>query len=260
MHLTSFKYYLLDMDGTVYLGERLIPGSLQFLKTLEKQGKKYYFLTNNSSFNSRTYVKKLHRLGLTEASNKQVITSGEATAWHLASNGEKRVYLLGTPELELDFLRAGHVLVSESPNVVVLGYDKTLHWGRLEQACKFIRQGIPFYATHPDINCPSEEGPLIDAGSLIKAIEVSTGVSPVVIGKPHVSMVEYALHRCGGTREKTVMIGDRLYTDIAMGNQSGITTILVLSGETIMEDLNDSPYSPDYVFPSLAEIAKKLSD
>ncbi len=259
MQLKKLKHYLLDMDGTVYLGNHLLAGSLQFFKTLEKQGKKYFFLTNNSSRNSRSYAEKLRRLGLTVVSPKQVITSGEATAWYLARNGGKRVYLLGTPELEMDFLRSGHILVAEAPDVVVLGYDTTLHWKKLEKACLFIRQGVPFFATHPDLNCPSEDGLLIDAGSIIKAMEASTGVSPCVVGKPNAIITEYALRLSGGSHEDTVMVGDRLYTDIAMGSISGITTVLVLSGETTPEDLKNSPYKPDYIFPSLAELNAALT-
>ncbi|HSV30481.1 MAG TPA: HAD-IIA family hydrolase [Atribacteraceae bacterium] len=259
MNIEAIRVFLLDMDGTIYLGNKLLPGAIEFFDTLHRQGKKYYFLTNNSSSNAASYARKLLNLGLSGINPDQVITSGQCAAWHLRHiKRYSRVFLMGTRELELEFLRFGFVLVQDQPDCVVLGYDKTLTWPKLEQASTLIRQGCPFYATHPDLNCPTESGLVIDIGSLIKAIEASTGVRPQIFGKPFPEMVNYALERSGSTREQTAILGDRLYTDIAMGKQSGILSMLVLTGESRKSDITASSWKPDLVFPSLKEINEAL--
>ncbi|MDI9595556.1 MAG: HAD-IIA family hydrolase [Atribacterota bacterium] len=255
MDLKAKKVFLMDMDGTFYLGNTIIPGSLDFIDRLQKNGKSFYFLTNNSSRDANFYALKLNNMGLKTIHKSQIITSGEICAWYLQSlkpNG--KVYLLGTKELERDLLKVGLVSVQNDPDFIVLGFDKTLTYHKLERACYFIRQGIPFFATHPDINCPTEDGPIPDTGSMIKMIEESTGISPKIFGKPYPEVIEYVSYRTKTTQNEIVMIGDRLYTDIAMGKKSGITTILVLTGETQKDDVKESPWQPDYVFPSLSDI------
>jgi HAD superfamily hydrolase (TIGR01450 family) len=159
----------------------------------------------------------------------------------------------------MEFLRGGFTLVQDDPDFVVLGFDKTLTYRKLDRACAFILQGTPFFATHPDLACPGDERPLLDMGCIIKAIEAFTGKSPRIFGKPYPEMIEYALWRTQGQKETMAMIGDRLYTDIAMGKRAGITTILVLTGETRIEDVPASSWQPDLVFPSLKEFQKTLT-
>jgi len=246
------------MDGTFYLGNTLIPGSLDFIEKLNQMGKSFYFLTNNSSHRTHHYQAKLSRMGL-DVSGDHIITSGEVCGWYLNKVKPRgRIFLLGTPDLEQDLLRADLILVQDEPDFVVLGFDKSLSYSKLEKACFFLRQGIPFYATHPDINCPTEQGPIPDAGSIISLIVTSTGISPKILGKPYPDIIDYVRFRTRTTRNDIVMIGDRLYTDIALGKESGITTILVLSGETRKSDVEGSPYQPDYIFPSLKEIDFKI--
>jgi len=258
MDLKTKKVFLMDMDGTFYLGNTLIPGSLDFIDRLLQSGKSFYFLTNNSSHNANFYASKLFKMGLKTIQKSQIITSGEICSWYLQRlKPQGRVFLLGTKELEHDLLKAGLMSVQNNPDFVVLGFDKTLTYNKLERACHFIREGIPFYATHPDINCPTEHGPIPDTGSMIKMIEASTGVSPKIYGKPYPEVVDYVAFRTKTTKEDIVMIGDRLYTDIAMGKKSGITTILVLTGETKIDDVKSSPWQPDYIFPSLKDIVLK---
>ncbi|MGQ9474375.1 MAG: HAD-IIA family hydrolase [Candidatus Caldatribacteriaceae bacterium] len=259
MKISDLQVFLLDMDGTVYLDNRLLPGALDFFGILHQRGKRYYFLTNNSSHHALFYASKLQKMGLHWCTPNYVITSGEACIFHLQKiKPQARVFLLGTPELEMEFLRAGFILVPDKPDFVVLGFDKTLTYEKLDRACFFIRQGIPFFATHPDFACPSERGSILDMGSIIKAIEAFTGRTPRVFGKPYPEMIEYALWRTQASRERTAIVGDRLYTDIAMGKQAGITSILVLTGETKKEDLINSPWQPDFVFSSLQEIRETL--
>ncbi len=259
MDFSAIRFFILDMDGTFYLGEQLLPGAQEFIKNISEQGKDFCFLTNNSSHNSTFYTQKLRRMGFQDFPSHKIITSSQATIFYLSQmNPHPRVYLLGTRELEIEFLQANFILVQKDPDFVVLGFDTSLTYQKINQACQFIRKGVPFFATHPDLNCPTEEGPVIDAGSFIKAIEASTGQFPKVFGKPYPEMIEYILQRTKTKKEEVAIIGDRLYTDIAMGKKAGITTILVLTGETKEEDIKNSPWQPDFVFTSLEEINNYL--
>ncbi|MEN3185640.1 MAG: HAD-IIA family hydrolase [Atribacterota bacterium] len=259
MKLSTLQIFLFDMDGTVYLEDRLFPGVLEFFEFLRQHGCRFYFLTNNSSHHALFYATKLQKLGLSWCTSSHIITSAEACIFHLRKrNPRARIFLLGTKDLEMEFLRAGFTLVQNHPDFVVLGFDKTLTYRKLDRACAFIRQGVPFFATHPDFACPGEDRPILDMGCIIKAIEAFTGTSPQIFGKPYPEMIEYALWRTGGRKETMAMVGDRLYTDIAMGKNAGITSILVLTGETKAEDLVSSPWQPDFVFLSLKELHQTL--
>lgn len=257
--LQRIRVFLSDMDGTFYLGNQLLPGALQFVETLKAQGKRLYFLTNNSSRRAMFYVAKLHRLGFHDCTLEHIITSTDSCIFHLQRcYPGARVFLLASREVAIDFLRGGFTLVAENPDIVVLCFDTTLTYWKLAKACGFLRRGVPFFATHPDLNCPTENGELIDAGSFVEAIKASTGRVPRYFGKPYPEMIEYALWRTKANREELAILGDRLYTDIAMGKQAGITTILLLTGETREEDLERSPWKPDFVFPSLRELTQVL--
>lgn len=242
------------MDGTFYLGDRLLPGAREFLAEMGKGRWDYLFLTNNSSRDALAYAEKMARLGLAVGPEK-ILTSGEATIRYLqAAFPGARIFLLGTPALEEEFRRAGIFLVEDAPDLVVLGFDLTLTYRKLERACTFIRRGAGFIATHPDLNCPTEEGFIPDAGAMIAFIKAATGVEPKVIGKPHPEMIAAAAAKTGIPASAMAMIGDRLYTDVAMGREAGVRTILVLTGETTRADLAASPFQPDLVAESLLEV------
>ncbi len=256
--LSQINTFLLDLDGTFYLGDTLFPCSLGFIRRLEELGKKYIFVTNNSSRNAAYYIAKLTKMGV-RLQPDQVFTSGEATRYFLKNNQySNNIYLVGTPDLEEEFRQAGYNLAGDNPATVVLGFDLTLTYSKLRRACDLIRNGVPFIATHPDFNCPTPEGPIPDCGSFIEAIKASTGVSPKIIGKPYPEMVAALCVKFDLDRQSVAMIGDRLYTDIAMGQQSGITSILVLSGETRIGDLEGSPFQPDLIAADLGEVAEWL--
>jgi 4-nitrophenyl phosphatase len=248
--------FLLDLDGTVFLGDRLLPGAAHFLETLDRQGKDYLFLTNNSSKDRSLYAYKLAGLGL-PIPDWRIFTSGEATALYLQSElPAARLYVVGTPSLESEFNSHGFTLTAEDPQAVVLGYDTTLTYAKMARLCSLVRAGLPYYATHPDLNCPSETGPLPDIGCTIAYVATSTGRSPdKVFGKPTREMAAMAARRLGLPLNHLAIAGDRLYTDIAMGMASEIPTLLVLSGETRQADLADALYRPDYVFNHLGEAA-----
>ncbi len=255
--LKRIETFLLDLDGTFYLGDQLYPWSLPFVRACEQLGKRFIFVTNNSSQSGDYYVDKIRKMGASITPD-QVFTAGQATIFYLKKyNYPKEIYLVGTPALEKEFREAGFVLTDENPETVVLGFDLTLTYEKLERACSFIRQGLPFIATHPDFNCPTPAGPIPDCGAMIALITASTGVEPKVIGKPHPEMIE-ALRTKYGLEDptKVAMVGDRLYTDIAMGKAAGITSVLVLSGETKLEDLKASDTQPDVVVENLGEITK----
>lgn len=255
--VNNIETFLLDLDGTFYLGDQLYPWSLPFIEACERLGKRFIFVTNNSSENGNHYVEKLRGMGVT-ITNDQVFTAGQATIFYLKKyNYPKKIYLVGTPALEEEFSAAGFILTDEDPEAVVLGFDLTLTYHKLERACFFIRKGMPFIATHPDLNCPTPEGPIPDCGAMIALITASTGVKPKIIGKPFPEMIEALRTKYGLDNPKAVaMVGDRLYTDIAMGKAAGITSILVLSGETTLEHLTDAETQPDLIVENLGEIAK----
>ena len=201
--LATIQTYLLDLDGTVYLGDEIFPFSLPFLQRLEELGKQFLFVTNNSSRTGGYYVAKLTRMGVT-LRPEQVFTAGEATRLYLKkSSSSRRIYLLGTPDLEEEFGQDGFVLTSTDPAAVVLGFDQTLTYEKLRIACALIRQGVPFIATHPDFNCPTPEGPIPDCGAMSAAITAATGVQPTVIGKPFPAMVEALCAKYGLERKKS---------------------------------------------------------
>lgn len=256
--LTDIRHFLLDMDGTVYLGERLLPGAHELIGLLRSKGIGFHFLTNNSSRHRGQYAKKLQRLGL-DVLAEQIFTSGEATAIYLEKETpEAEIYLVGTPALEEEFRNHGFSLVEDNPTRVVLGFDTTLTYEKLWRLCDFVRAGLPYIATHPDLNCPTEDGFMPDIGAIIAFVEASTGRRPdVIVGKPNAPIVEAIVEKTGTPVEALCMVGDRLYTDIALG-ATGITTVLVLTGETGQDDLLEASHQPDIVVQNLAEFTDIL--
>jgi len=257
--LLNVKCFLLDMNGTSNLGDQLIDGSLRFIETLNKLGRDYLFLTNNSSKHRRQYAEKITRLGL-PLSEEKVFTSGEATALYLKQEQPSSpVYVVGTPALEEEFRQHGFQLEQNNPQCIVLGFDTTLTYQKLWKLCDFVRAGLPYIATHPDLNCPTETGFMPDIGAVIAFVRASTGREPdLVVGKPNRMIIDAASRKLGLKIEEMAMVGDRLYTDIALGQTSGITTCLVWSGETRPEDLANSPFQPTYTFTNLGAAADWL--
>lgn len=248
------KLYVLDMDGTIYLGSRLFPETIPFLKRVKEHGKRYIFFTNNSSRSPETYVKRLNGMGI-QASRDDIVTSGDVMIHFLKTHRPgKKVYLLGTPDLRRSFQEAGIPLTEEMPDIVLLGFDTTLTYEKLERACHYIRSGAEFLCTHEDINCPTEYGFMPDAGAMCALITASTGVAPRFTGKPHAEVLEILEAKTGICRQDMVAVGDRLYTDIALGARNGVSSVLVLSGETTMEDLTRSEIRPTVVLPNIGSL------
>jgi Predicted sugar phosphatases of the HAD superfamily len=260
--LRRLKYFALDMDGTIYMGQRLLPGALEFLDYLNTSGRQYLFLTNNSSKNKQSYVKKLQALGI-PATSDEVMTSGEATALYLKSiKPAARIFLLGTPDLEQEFTEQGFILTTDRPDYVVLGFDQTLTYAKLVEACHLLREGVPLIATHPDINCPTDQrsGYLPDTGAMLELLYASTGKRAKIIGKPYQEMIDALMTKMHCQKAETAMVGDRVYTDIKMANNAGICGVLVLSGETKLADLEKSEAKPNLIFEGVRELMLALKE
>lgn len=256
--LKKKRYFILDMDGTFYLGDKLLDGSLEFINTLKGTGHDFLFFTNNSSKNPNVYVEKLNRMGCSVKEDK-VVTSGMVTIHYLKKYYvAPRVFLLGTPMLEEQFINEGINLVEDNPDLVVAGFDTTITYDKLTKACNFIRQGVTFIATHPDFNCPTEDGFIPDCGAICAFITASTDVYPKYLGKPHIETLEFILDLLDCTADDIVFVGDRLYTDIAIAADHGVTSILVLTGETQVGDVEKSEVKPDIIVNRLVDIVKWL--
>ena len=260
--LKSIRLFLFDMDGTIYLGNRLFDFTRDLLNEIKRQNKKYLFITNNSSKSVSSYVKKLAGMGI-DACNDDFVTSSQATVHYLKSNGfsDKTLYVFGTESLKNEIEEAGFKTTADTERAecIVMGFDTELTFRKLDETCRMLStRDIPYIATHPDLVCPTEYGSVPDCGSVIRMIETATGKTPVTIGKPKPLMIELAMKKENVPPRQTAVVGDRLYTDIQSGINARVNTILVLSGETTREVLNSSDINPDFVFESGKEILEIL--
>lgn len=250
------KLFILDMDGTFYLGNKILEGSLSFINILRETGKEFIFFTNNASKTAGFYRKKLLSMGC-DIPEKNIITSGDVTIEYILENYRgNKIYLVGTDLLENSFKNAGINLVDKHPDIVVVSFDTSLTYEKISKACKYIREGAMFLATHMDLNCPTEDGFIPDCGSICAMVTASTGVKPRYFGKPFKETLDMIKSITGFEMDDMVIIGDRLYTDIATGFNNGVTSVLVLTGETKEKDLDTSEIKPDYVFSSLGDMVK----
>ena len=262
--LRSKKLYLFDMDGTLYLGDRLYDFTTELLETLKRTGRRYLFMTNNSSKSVDDYVKKLGKLGI-EATREDFITSSQATAYYLKEHFPgKRLYVCGTESLKQELRREGFAVTEsvEDTQVIVMGFDTELTFRKLHDVSFLLltRPDMPYIATNPDYVCPTEFGSVPDCGSVCDMIYNATKKRPVVIGKPSPLMPELAMAHTGYTREETAVVGDRIYTDVKSGLNAGVTGILVLSGETDRAILEASADKPHLVLESAKEILEAIRE
>lgn len=255
--LTEIGLFLFDMDGTLYLGERLYDFTKELLLTIRRQGKRYLFMTNNSSKSVADYVKKLAKMGI-EATEEDFITASQATARYLKAHWPgARLYVCGTASLKEELRRDG-LQVTENPeetDCIVMGNDTELTFQKLENVSRLLcTREVGYIATNPDYVCPTEYGSVPDCGSFCEALHHATGKWPVFIGKPEPTMPLIAMEMTGYSREETAVIGDRIYTDIKSGINAGCTTVLVMSGETTPEILETSTDKPDVVLNSAGDL------
>lgn len=253
----KIKCFILDMDGTIYLGNELFPFTKDFLKKVEDTGREYYFFTNNSSKSQQAYIEKLARLGIQIKKEQMMISSHVIIKYLKEYYDKKSIYVVGTPSLIQEFESFDMNLTEEDPDIVVLGFDTTLTYEKLSKACHYIRNGCTYFGINPDWNCPMEGGTFIpDCGSMAKLIEASTGKFPEFFGKPSKHTLDYIIKETGYQPEEIAIVGDRLYTDIAVADGSDVTSILVLSEESTREDVEKSDVKPDVVVENLVEICE----
>lgn len=247
--------FALDMDGTVYHGERPIPGAREFIDRLTEAGVPFRFITNNSSHTRRFYADRLIRMGF-KVTYEHVLTSTTATVRFLLENRPGRTaFVLAAPEVEEEIRSAGIPAPGEGiPDMVVLTFDTTVDYAKLNDAYHYIQKGAEFIATHPDDVCPTEEGYDVDIGPFIRLFESLTGKKATVVGKPNRLMLDMAALEMGVPADDVVMVGDRLSTDMRMARDAGTASILVLSGETDLALLEGSDIRPTFVKDSVADI------
>ena len=268
MDFSKIRLFLFDMDGTLYLGNDLFPFTKPMLDEIKKQGKTYLFMTNNSSKSVLDYVKKLDKLGI-PAVYDDFITSSQATADYLMKNHPGvRFYVMGTESFKRELASSGVIVCdtySEDIEGVVMGYDTELTYQKLDDVSKLLtlKKDIPYIAANPDWVCPTEYGYVPDCGSVATMICNATGRNPHFIGKPRPEMPLAAMERIAKkdplvNKDTTMVIGDRVYTDIACGDHAGIHSLLVLSGESTMEDVEKSDVKPEFIMRDCAELLEKI--
>jgi HAD superfamily hydrolase (TIGR01450 family) len=254
--LSDKKLYILDLDGTVYIEDRLIDGALDFVNGAKRSGAEVLFLTNNSSLGTSEYVKKINAFGL-PVTEHSILTSGFAAGVYIKEHypANSHVYVAGTETLRNELRMMGLTICDETSHkadFVLVGFDTELTYAKLRACCTFIERGAKFIATNPDLVCPVANNRFIpDCGSIYKMIQNATGADPFVIGKPGRVMADIVSKRFDVPHEKMVMIGDRLYTDIAFGINANILSVCVLTGETTPEMLIESPWKPDIAVSSI---------
>ncbi len=257
----SINLFLFDMDGTLYLGDRLFDFTIELLQKIKAKGKKYMFMTNNSSKSVSAYIEKLGKLGI-KATKEDFITSSQATAYYLKKHhANARLYVCGTKSLKEELKENGFTVTENIDEVdcIVMGYDTELNYKKLwDVSYMLTTRDLPYIATNPDYVCPTEWGSVPDCGSVCDMIFNATGKRPLFIGKPEPLMPMLAMEQYGYTPKETAVIGDRIYTDVKSGLNAGAVSVLVMSGETTKEILDASPDKPDIVLKDASEIMKIL--
>lgn len=259
--LKNKKLFLLDMDGTIYLDTHLFDGTIDFLKKVRKNGGRYVFVTNNSSKSVSAYVEKLASIGIaSEASD--FLTSTDATILYLRENFPDTVfYSMGTASFTDQLRAAGVRVVTEDCRAVggvVISNDTELTFRKLDDVSRILTRDVVYVATNPDWVCPTAYGYAPDCGSFAEMLRRATGKTPTFIGKPNPEMLLLAMKKYGCSKEETVMIGDRVYTDIASGYNAGVDTVLVLSGEGTRKDAEESDTKPTYIMENIREAYREL--
>lgn len=260
--LTGKKLFLLDMDGTIYLDEELFDGTVDFLSYVRSIGGKYLFLTNNSSRSVEAYIEKMRRLGIPTTAD-DYLTSVDALIVYLNGKGyrEKLLYAFGTASFRKQLAGAGFRITQDRDDAVdalICGFDTELTFQKLEDACILLNRGLDFIAANPDWVCPTWYGYVPDCGSVCEMLFRATGRRPVFIGKPEPDMALLAMEKYGYSKEETMVIGDRVYTDIACGIHAGIDAALVLSGESTLKDVESSLEKPTHIYDNIRALLNDM--
>lgn len=262
MNLKDKKLFLLDMDGTIYLGNKIFPFTIPFLEAIKKNGGRCMYLTNNTSRGVCDYIKKLNGMGIS-ATEEDFMTATEATLKYLKAKNYSLIFVMGTKSF-VNALKQGGLNVTEELkdgiDCFCMGFDTELTFKKLDDACKLLSlTNVDYVASHPDMTCPTEYGFVPDCGSIAQIIYNATRKKPKVIGKPEPTMIELALEKTGFKKEQAVMFGDRLKTDILSGLNAGIDSILVLTGEDNEQKINEYNITPTAVYQSLEKVTEELN-
>ena len=259
--LRDKRLWLLDMDGTIYNENQIFEGTIDFLRQIREHGGRYIFITNNSSKSVQDYVEKVTRMGI-DAGYEDFYTSSQATAMYIKENYPgQTVYCMGTRSLVQELRESGLQVVTEvsdEATVVLIGFDTENTSEKIRNTCIMLGRDVAYLATNPDLVCPVSFGFIPDCGSMSIMLKNATGKEPFFIGKPQPIMVDCVLKSTGIPREQAVIVGDRLYTDIATGKNAGVDAICVLSGEATMKDIEKGEVKPDFIFKDVREIEEKL--
>lgn len=259
--LTRKKLYLFDMDGTIYLGDKLFAGVKELLAKIENGGGMYVFITNNASKSVNDYIKKLQGMGLKNVTEENFFTSAQAAVLLMKERHKNDLIFVQGTRSFLEECRRGGLNVTEkydkNARAVLVAYDPELTGEKMYVTCKMLTDlQVPYYATNPDWVCPVDFGYVPDCGAMCQGYERATGKTPLFIGKPHPQMIFEAMKKFSVSREDTVVIGDRLYTDIASGSNAGVDTLCVLSGEVKIEEVNaaQGAQKPTYVLAHVNQL------
>ena len=259
--LKDKKLFLLDMDGTIYLDNDLFDGTMDFLEYVKSIGGRYMFLTNNSSKSVDKYIEKLAGLGI-ESTAEDFLTSVNATVLYLKKKSYKKIYAFGTKSFVEQLQEAGFNITTkleDDIDCLCMGFDTELAFQKLEDACILLGRGVDYIAANPDWVCPTWYGYVPDCGSVAEMLYNATKRRPVFIGKPQPEMALLAVEKSGFSADEAVLMGDRLYTDIACGVNAGISTIFVLSGEGTLDDVKTSEAKPEYIYQNIRELYEDLT-
>jgi len=249
------KAYLIDMDGVLVFGTRPIPGAVEFIERLVAGGYKYLILTNNSAYTPLDLQHRLNTAGIKVGIDRLYSSALATAAFVQAQKPGGSAYVLGGTGLYQALTDVGYTLTDYNPDYVILGESRFHSYDRLIRAAQLISAGVPFLATNSDLTGPAEEGIIPACGAVAALLEKASGFRPYYIGKPNPLMMRLALRYLGEHSENAVMIGDNMHTDIRAGLESGLETVLVLTGVTRREEIEKFPYRPHRVVESLAEIA-----
>lgn len=256
--LKNKKLFLFDMDGTIYSDDNLYHGAKELFDMLNSD--QYFFITNNSSKSVKEYVVKLKNLGIDSTVNN-FFTSAQASIMYIHDNyPQKKVFCVGTKALIEELAENDVQLCEENPDVVLVGFDTELTYEKLSKACNYITGGAEFLATNIDLVCPTSFGFVPDCGSICQTIENSTRKKPYYIGKPNRIMVDEIVKKSNFTYSDVVVVGDRLYTDIATGVNASVTTVCVLTGEATIDEISNSEIKPTFTLENVDELYKLLAE
>lgn len=264
--LANIRLFLLDMDGTIYHENELIPGAREFFDFLNEHSLNYAFMTNNSSKGKKEYVKKLTDLGI-KATESNIVSSVNVTVDYIKISGHStsNIFVVGTTSFKEELKSHGFNIFDERDSdlpkigLVILGFDTELNYEKIKVVCEILDKGCEYVATNCDLKCPVKEGRFIpDCGAIAKMLEVATNRMPKFLGKPKKEMVITAAKQFGVNQEQILCVGDRLYTDIAVGINAGCQSAVVFTGEATKSDIKDTEFTPTYQFDSIKELYEQL--